>query len=125
MNVKLQLGDFEHLKLNEKLIPTGEKRNDHGLHNYVSVDQLELDDCYKKISGDETLASLINSPLDLHIDVWGDARHFDYIQIYTPPLEDSIALEPMTCNVNAFNNGMGLQLLEPYATFRTTCGVKV
>lgn len=35
-----------------------------------------------------------------------------YFQIYTPPDRRSIAIEPMTCAANAFNNTMGLQILE-------------
>ena len=31
----------------------------------------------------------------------------NYLQIYTPASRDCIAIEPMTCAANAFNNGMG------------------
>ena len=36
------------------------------------------------------------------------AKHFPFFQVFTPPHRESIALEPMTCNVDAFNNGQGL-----------------
>jgi len=36
-----------------------------------------------------------------------------YLQIYTPPHRKSIALEPMTCVANAFNNKTGLKKLAP------------
>lgn len=40
-------------------------------------------------------------------------RGYKYLQIYTPPDRQSIALEPMSCAANAFNNKMGLIELEP------------
>lgn len=40
-----------------------------------------------------------------------------YLQIYTPPTRDCIAIEPMTCAPNAFNNKNGLQVLEPNEKF--------
>ncbi len=36
-----------------------------------------------------------------------------YLIVFTPPKRDSIAIEPQTANVNAFNNGEGLAVLEP------------
>ncbi|MBN8826078.1 MULTISPECIES: aldose 1-epimerase [unclassified Spirosoma] len=37
----------------------------------------------------------------------------NYLVCYTPPRRDSIAIEPQTANVNAFNNGEGLAILAP------------
>lgn len=36
-----------------------------------------------------------------------------YLQIYTPPHGKSIAIEPMTCVANSFNNKIGLKELHP------------
>ncbi|MGC8670270.1 MAG: aldose 1-epimerase [Thermoprotei archaeon] len=43
-----------------------------------------------------------------------------YVQIYTPPSRDSIAIEPMTAIGNAFNNGIGLKVLKPKERFEAT-----
>jgi len=40
-----------------------------------------------------------------------------YLQIYTPVHRKSIAIEPMTCIADAFNNNHGLQLLSPKKSF--------
>ncbi|QKZ12524.1 aldose 1-epimerase [Spirosoma sp. KUDC1026] len=37
----------------------------------------------------------------------------NYMVCFTPPKRDSIAIEPLTSNVNAFNNGEGLTVLHP------------
>jgi aldose 1-epimerase len=37
----------------------------------------------------------------------------NYLMIYTPNTRKSVAIEPMTCNINALNNGDGLTILSP------------
>ena len=38
------------------------------------------------------------------IEIWGDATT-QWVQVFTPPTRASIAIEPMTCGPNAFNEG--------------------
>ena len=42
----------------------------------------------------------------------------EYLQLYTPPSRNSIAIEPMTCEPNAFNSHKGLQELAPNASYQ-------
>ncbi|MBL7825649.1 MAG: hypothetical protein JNJ57_03390, partial [Saprospiraceae bacterium] len=42
------------------------------------------------------------------LTVQASARKFPFFQVFTPPHRESIALEPMTCNVDALNNEQGL-----------------
>ena len=44
-------------------------------------------------------------------------QDFPYFQVFTPPHRSSVALEPMSCTVDAFNNGGGLVRLMPGATW--------
>ena len=37
----------------------------------------------------------------------------NYLQVYTPPDKEYVAIEPMTSISNSFNNGIGLQILKP------------
>ncbi|MGB0929923.1 MAG: hypothetical protein ACPGVB_04055, partial [Chitinophagales bacterium] len=48
---------------------------------------------------------------------------FPYFQIYIPPHRKSIAIEPMNCNIDAFNNGEGLTLLKVGQTWKGSFGV--
>jgi len=48
---------------------------------------------------------------------------FNYLHIYTPDDRQSIAIEPMSCNVDAHNNQEGLHILAPGKKFRARCGV--
>ena len=48
---------------------------------------------------------------------------FNFLQVFIPPARNSIALEPMTCNIDAFNNKDGLQILRPGQGIMGRCGV--
>ncbi len=48
-----------------------------------------------------------------------------YVQIYTPPHRKTIAIEPMTCPADAFNNKYGLKVLAPKETYTWTMKLKV
>ena len=50
---------------------------------------------------------------------------YRYLQVYTPPGRESIAIEPMTCAPNAFNNGMGLIRLDPGEAFTASFGISL
>lgn len=47
-----------------------------------------------------------------------------YLQIYTPEERNSIAVEPMTCAPDAFNNGFGLITLVPGETIKRSFGIR-
>jgi len=40
-----------------------------------------------------------------------------YLQIYTPPHRKTIAIEPMTCPADSFNNKYGLKILKPKESY--------
>ncbi|MFK0238538.1 aldose 1-epimerase family protein [Streptomyces vinaceus] len=65
----------------------------------------------------------------VRISVWLD-KACDYLQVYTgdtlPALErrrKGLAIEPYTCASNAFNNGLGLRILDPGQNFEARWGV--
>ena len=59
------------------------------------------------------------------LNVWQETGEgkFNFVVVYTPPNRNRIAIEPMTCNVNAFNSGEGLVTLKPGDSWRAKCGV--
>jgi aldose 1-epimerase len=54
----------------------------------------------------------------------GDNK-LNYLVCFTPPRRDSIAIEPLTANVNAFNNGDGLSVLNPGEALSGTMWVRL
>ena len=63
--------------------------------------------------------------LDINLVIWQETGKgkYNYMQIYIPAERKSIAIEPMSCATNAFNNKMGLIVLEPGQSFKASYGV--
>ncbi len=109
----LQLPKSEILS-HEKLIPTGNKKSFEALNNSPVIGGLFLDDCLELIGEDgenhyTTLLVDIEEQRALVVSQMGGK----YLQVYTPDHRRFIAIEPMTCAPNAFNNGMGLAVISP------------
>lgn len=66
------------------------------------VGDTELDTAYTDPLQRDWTVTLVGE--DRTIEVWGEANT-QWVQVFTAPLRDSIAVEPMTCGPNAFNEG--------------------
>ncbi|AUS04008.1 aldose 1-epimerase [Tamlana carrageenivorans] len=71
----------------------------------------QLDDCWVLNSGDVYFKT---PGYELKIASDGDNN---FMQVYTPPFENIIAIEPTTGVSDSFNNKIGLQVLEPNNQF--------
>ncbi len=74
----------------------------------------------------------LDAPDGTGLRVWADEA-FGWAQVYSPPnfpgpgkpdQRKAIAIEPMTCAVNAFNTGVGLRWLEPGETWSGSWGLR-
>ena len=96
----------DHFLCTERMIP--EEKEAAELNENFEIDGLNFDDGY-------SLARpycLFETPeYDLRLDFDNGVESF--LQIYTPPHRNSMAIEPMTCITNALNNGIGLKELDP------------
>ena len=87
----------------ERLIPNSSEEHENSI---IEIEKASLDTAYRLIRPEIRL----RTPLyELQMQTPEDC----YLQIYTPADKQSIAIEPMTCIANAFNNGIGLKILQP------------
>lgn len=104
------------LIVDERMIPTDEAIEFTNFNKLAPLAGTFFDDCFLL---DETMPEHVTTIVDrdksITIDVWqqGGDKGYNYLQIYTPPTRDSIAIEPMTCIPDAFNNEVGLMALAP------------
>jgi aldose 1-epimerase len=120
------------VEMNERLIPTGRfspiSGSDYDFLKARRIGSLDLDDVFTDVIETEgkTTTVLSSDELGMAMEIWQD-RAYPYLVIFTPPGDERtcIAVEPMTCNTNAFNNGQGLIVLEPGESFRGTYGVRL
>jgi len=124
--LKLQMPSSQMVGLDEFMIPTGKR------YDYDEFDSLKpmkatiLDNCFA-LNEDEGRASFVLQSPKHTLKYWQEtgAGKFNFAQVFTHPDRTSIAIEPMTCNVNAFNNGEGLSSLEPGEWLKAKCGFEL
>jgi aldose 1-epimerase len=94
-----------------------------------SLKEVELDTPwvakFSDVDGQRQATTVLSWPAeDVSLEITqGDS--LGYIVVYTPGRRDSIAIEPQTANVNAFNNGEGLTVLNPGQSLSGQIGVRL
>lgn len=96
----------DYFACDERSIPTETQQS--SLSKRFSMAGKKFDDAYSLEQG---ICSFTTTTYTLNLSF--DAADETYLQVYTPPHGRSIALEPMTCIANSFNNQIGLMELHP------------
>lgn len=118
----ITMADRAPIVLDQKtMIPTG--REEFREKGPLSLENVQLDNAYELKPNEEGFAetSLRSDAADASIVIrqqTGPGK-LNYLVCYTPPRRESVAIEALTANVDAFNNGEGLVALAPGHTF---CG---
>lgn len=95
--------------------------------DYKAIGEQSFDHCFKLKTPGNSVFSLLYEILGLRINVWqetGDDK-YNYMHLYTPKDRQSIAIEPVTCAPDAFNNGEGLKELQPGEEISLSYGIEV
>ena len=108
--LELQISDVEKIEVDYRLIPTGEKTRFDVFKEQKKINNEKFDTgfVFTGLSREVSLTDMRNN-----IQIIINMGNCEYVQIFTPPWRTSIAVEPMTCMTNAFNNKEGLVVLEP------------
>jgi aldose 1-epimerase len=118
----LQFNAASKVEFNDRLIPTGKFLPYDEFAQAKKIGSLEFDNCFvlqKKLDG--PVCRLLNPANKLTLSFFTD-QSYPYLQIYIPPNRESIAIENLSAAPDAFNNKLGLIMLEPQAsqTFRVS-----
>jgi len=124
---QMQLPTTRRLKTNSFLIPTGEEEIYTAFASLSAIQSEKLDHCFGPLVGNFSETILYHPEEELKIVVWqkSGSGQYEWLNVYIPPERNCIALEPMSCAPDAFNNGMGdIHLAEgEYRIF--TFGIKI
>jgi len=120
------------VELDDRLIPTSRLMPLEGtaldFRRGRRIGDTSLDNIFTHLAreGGETVTRLSSPELGVTLEMWQEAV-YGYLVVFTPPAEarDSVAIEPMTCNTNAFNSGEGLIVLQPGEEFHGRYGVRL
>ncbi|UFH54483.1 aldose 1-epimerase [Spirosoma sp. KNUC1025] len=73
----------------------------------------------------ETVLTSLSTGVRLVVGQQTGEGKLNYLVCYTPTRRDSVAIEPLTANVDAFNNGEGLVVLDPWEELSGTIWVRL
>ena len=123
---KIDIPSDEIISFDDDMIPVGKELSP--ISGPTSLFKKTLDNCFVvKTSGETSVTKLIsdNQNVTLVIEQETGEGKFNHLVIYTPAERDCVAIEPLTANVNSFNNGDGLNVLAPGNSIKGTIGVKL
>ena len=123
-DTSLQMPDCQLIMIDERMLPTGEKRAFKDFETLKKIGTTFLDNGFYINNQTKNAEVILQSELGT-LTYWQETGEgkWNYVQVFTPPHRQSIAVEPMTCNMDAFNNKDGLVLLTPQATLKGKFGV--
>ncbi|MCB0636178.1 MAG: aldose 1-epimerase [Lewinella sp.] len=121
---RLQLPELQMVGIDDRMIPTGKRYPYDEFTRRKVIGATVLDNCFAvPQQGVEVGVHLFGT--EGHLRYWQSTGpgKFNFMQLFTPPYGTSIAIEPMTCNVDAFNNGDGLARLAAGEELRAEAGL--
>lgn len=117
-NVKNYLLSFpsEHRVICDELdLPTGEFIEDREFNQGAFIEDRFLNSCWRLTANTAQAEITMRSkdcPISLSLKQDYGMGLYQHFQAYTPPSRTSVALEPMTCIANVFNNKHQLLVLD-------------
>jgi aldose 1-epimerase len=126
-DLQLQFNASSIVEFNEGLIPTGKLLPFDKFNTAQLIGDTFLDNCFvieRKKDGPACI--LRNNKRKIQLEIIA-TENYPYLQIYTPPHRNSIAIENLSSVPDAFNNGMGAITLEQDAkiTFGVTYKITI
>lgn len=118
----------QRTEIDDRMIPTGKLLPFDSFSNFTKIGDTFFDTCFPLESKEAIFTTeLLDEETELILQIWQETgvQKYNFLQIYTPPDRQSIAIEPMTSNTNSFNSGDGLIILRPEKIFQTSCGINL
>lgn len=118
----LQFNSEYLVEFDEALVPTGQLIPYNEFNEPKKLGSTFFDNCFTlKKDAAGPACTIKDETAQLQLEVYPDSS-YPYLQLYTPPHRQSIAVENLSAAPDVFNNGMGMLLLQPEAAvqFATT-----
>ncbi len=123
-DTSLKMPSVEKVEVNERLLPTGVLSRFDDFSELQRIGDTVVDNCFYILDLESKESHFVLSSERGTLRYWQESgtQKYAYAQVFTPPARNAIAIEPMTCNINAFNNKNGLCALAAGETLGGTCG---
>ncbi|WP_303317875.1 aldose 1-epimerase [Flavivirga abyssicola] len=116
-NSSLEFNSSKKIVLGERNITTGVENFE--LKDIFAIEDKQLDDCWVLDSN----KVIFNTP-EYKLIIESSAEN-NFLQAYTPPKLNTIAIEPTTGVSDSFNNHIGLEVLDPNDTYNINWSLKI
>jgi len=119
----------EQIELNKNNVPTGSCiKLKNGDINKIEIAGSNLDDVFKlssEIGRNEI--NLVSKKTGIILNIWQESgtNKYNYLVLYTPPDRKSIAVEPITSNIDSFNNKEDVIILNPGSRWSASYGFEL
>lgn len=105
---QLEFQSKEILEFDEALIPTGKLIPYQEFGSLKKIENVFLDNCFTINFAECQPLLVFRDPLQkIQLEIYPD-NSYPYLQLYTPPHRQRIAIENLSAAPDAFNNGIGL-----------------
>ncbi len=123
----LQLPPARRVLVDKRMLPVGKTQAYDTFAQRGPIGKVRADHCLVLEPGPglSAVTRLWSSQRQLGIELWQRRVDFPYLHLFIPPDRKSLALEPLSCGIDAFNTEEGLRLLAPGAALTAQCGVRV
>jgi len=123
--LQLEFQSKEIVEFNEALIPTGKLLPYQEYGALKKIGNAAFDNCFTVNFAECQPLCVLRDPVQkLQLEIY-PGKSYPYLQIYTPPHRKSIAIENLSAVPDAFNNKIGLIVLEPGASANFTTTYKL
>ncbi|WP_339617015.1 aldose epimerase [uncultured Gilvimarinus sp.] len=125
----LQTPDMQRCAIDDRMLPTGDYVADQRFSAPTLLGDTALDNCFAldgSVEGEQCVR-FFNKSAGFGLALWQrtGVHGMNFLQLYTPPERQSLAVEPMSCGIDALNTGEGLQVLEPGQQYQGAFGVRL
>jgi aldose 1-epimerase len=121
---KLQLKDVELIEVNTNMVPTGKKVAYKNLEGLSLLKNVSLDTCFQFSNTQPSSMTRLFFADNSLLEIWQD-KNLPFVQVFTPPDRETIAIEPMSCNINALNTGDGLKTIQSNESWVACFGLRL
>ncbi|MEO8766627.1 MAG: aldose 1-epimerase [Ginsengibacter sp.] len=123
--LQLEFQSLEMVEFDEKLIPTQKLIKYSGFTSLKKIGNILLDNCFSlNMEARGPLCVLRNPEKKIELEIH-PGKSYSYLQVYIPRHRKSIAIENISSPPDAFNNGIGLTILDPRKSVLFTTTYKI
>jgi aldose 1-epimerase len=123
--IELQFTSSYMMEFDAELIPTGNKTPYHEFNAAKPIATTEYDNCFELDTAvPERFCCLKDVEQGVALTIVPDDS-YPYLQIYIPPHRTNIAIENLSALPDAFNNKIGLKVVEPGESINFTTAYRL